>query len=171
MEKRRPKKLLTTWQCLNYKKSSQQLPSCVFGTRDASDVSTKVLVLSRRESVLITSIWRVPDEFSGIFEITQLSQTSLLRLFPTHASKPLGSQGRLRRRQTARLRPVFFTRKSVSESIWAAKSRELGGREWTCLQVEVDFLCFLRQKQARERELGPTTGTGNEKRRTLPETV
>ena len=33
----------------------------------------------------------------------------------------------------------------------------------------VDFLCFLRQKQARERELGPTTGTGNEKRRTLRE--
>ena len=25
MEKRRPKKLLTTWQCLNYKKSSQKL--------------------------------------------------------------------------------------------------------------------------------------------------
>ena len=35
MEKRRPKKLLTTWQCLNYKKSSQQLPSCVFATRDS----------------------------------------------------------------------------------------------------------------------------------------
>ena len=32
MEKRRPKKLLTTWQCLNYKKTSQQLPSCVFAT-------------------------------------------------------------------------------------------------------------------------------------------
>ena len=29
----------------------------------------------------------------------------------------------------------------------------------------VDFLCFLRQK--RTTELGPTTGTGNEKRRTL----
>ena len=29
----------------------------------------------------------------------------------------------------------------------------------------VDFLCFLRQK--RKRELGPTTGTGNEERRTL----
>ena len=35
MEKRRPKKLLTTWQCLNYKKSSQQLPTCVFATRDS----------------------------------------------------------------------------------------------------------------------------------------
>ena len=35
MEKRRPKKLLATWQCLNYKKSSQQLPSCVFATRDS----------------------------------------------------------------------------------------------------------------------------------------
>ena len=35
MEKRRPKKLLTTWQCLNYKKSSQQLPSCVIATRDS----------------------------------------------------------------------------------------------------------------------------------------
>ena len=35
MEKRGPKKLLTTWQCLNYKKSSQQLPSCVFATRDS----------------------------------------------------------------------------------------------------------------------------------------
>ena len=35
MEKRRPKKLLTTWQCLNYKKSSQQLSSCVFATRDS----------------------------------------------------------------------------------------------------------------------------------------
>ena len=35
MEKRRPKKLLTTWQCLNYKKSSQQLRSCVFATRDS----------------------------------------------------------------------------------------------------------------------------------------
>ena len=34
MEKQRRKKLLTTWQCLNYKKSSQQLPSCVFATRD-----------------------------------------------------------------------------------------------------------------------------------------
>lgn len=29
----------------------------------------------------------------------------------------------------------------------------------------VDFLCFLRQN--RVRELGPTTGTGNERRRTL----
>ena len=35
MEKGRPKKLLTTWQCLNYKKSSQQLWSCVFATRDS----------------------------------------------------------------------------------------------------------------------------------------
>ena len=35
MEKRRPKRLLATWQCLNYKKSSQQLPSCVFATRDS----------------------------------------------------------------------------------------------------------------------------------------
>ena len=36
------------------------------------------------------------------------------------------------------------------------------------------FLCFLRQKRARERELlvlGPTTGTGNEKRRTLRKSV
>ena len=32
----------------------------------------------------------------------------------------------------------------------------------------VDFLCFLRQKRTREREL--TTGTGNEKRRTLRKT-
>ena len=29
------KKILTTCQCLNYKKSSQQLPSCVFTTRDS----------------------------------------------------------------------------------------------------------------------------------------
>ena len=28
-------RLLTTRQCLNYKKSSQQLPSCVFATRDS----------------------------------------------------------------------------------------------------------------------------------------
>ena len=28
-------KILTTGQCLNYKKSSQQLPSCVFATRDS----------------------------------------------------------------------------------------------------------------------------------------
>ena len=35
MKKRRPKRLLTTWQCLNYKKSSQQLPSCVFAKRDS----------------------------------------------------------------------------------------------------------------------------------------
>ena len=35
MEKRRSKRLLTTRQCLNYKKSSQQLPSCVFATRDS----------------------------------------------------------------------------------------------------------------------------------------
>ena len=34
MEKRRPKKLLATWQCLNYKKSSQQLPSCVSSLRE-----------------------------------------------------------------------------------------------------------------------------------------
>ena len=36
------------------------------------------------------------------------------------------------------------------------------------------FLCFLRQKRARERELlvlGPTTGTGSEKRRTLRKSV
>ena len=35
MEKRRPKKLLTTLQCLNYKKSSQQLSSCVIAMRDS----------------------------------------------------------------------------------------------------------------------------------------
>ena len=29
------KKLLTTWECLNYKKSSQQSPSCVLSTRDS----------------------------------------------------------------------------------------------------------------------------------------
>ena len=34
MEKRK-KKLLTTWECLNYKKSSQQSPSCVLSTRDS----------------------------------------------------------------------------------------------------------------------------------------
>ena len=36
------------------------------------------------------------------------------------------------------------------------------------------FFCFLRQKRARERELlvlGPTTGTGSEKRRTLRKSV
>ena len=48
-------------------------------------------------------------------------------------------------------------------------------RPETCLQVELKhfasgrfFFCFLRQKRARERSftLGPTTGTGNEKRKT-----
>ena len=34
MEKRRQKELLT-WECLNYKKSSQQLPSCVIAMRDS----------------------------------------------------------------------------------------------------------------------------------------
>ena len=32
MEKRRQKELLTTWKCLNFKKSSQQLPSCLIAT-------------------------------------------------------------------------------------------------------------------------------------------
>ena len=35
MENQRQKELLTTWECLNYKKSSQQLPSCVIATRDS----------------------------------------------------------------------------------------------------------------------------------------
>ena len=35
MEKRRQKELLTTWESLNDKKSSQQLPSCVIATRDS----------------------------------------------------------------------------------------------------------------------------------------
>ena len=33
MENQRQKELLTTWERLNYKKSSQQLPSCVIATR------------------------------------------------------------------------------------------------------------------------------------------
>ena len=35
MEKRRQKEFLTTWECLNCKKSSQQLPSCVIAPRDS----------------------------------------------------------------------------------------------------------------------------------------
>ena len=35
MEKQRQKELLTTLECVNYKKSSQQLPSCVMATRDS----------------------------------------------------------------------------------------------------------------------------------------
>ena len=34
-EKRRQKELLTTWECLNYLKSSQQLQSCVIATTDS----------------------------------------------------------------------------------------------------------------------------------------
>ena len=33
MEKQRQKEPFTTWECQNYKKSSQQLPSCVIATR------------------------------------------------------------------------------------------------------------------------------------------
>ena len=33
MEKQRQKEPFTTWECLNYKKSSIQFPSCVIGTR------------------------------------------------------------------------------------------------------------------------------------------
>ena len=36
MEKRRQKELLTTWKCLNFKKSSQQLPSCLIATEPDS---------------------------------------------------------------------------------------------------------------------------------------
>ena len=35
MEKRGQKELLTTLECLNYKKSSQQLPSCFIAMRDS----------------------------------------------------------------------------------------------------------------------------------------
>ena len=35
MENQRQKELLTTLECVNYKKSSQQLPSCVMATRDS----------------------------------------------------------------------------------------------------------------------------------------
>ena len=35
MEKHRQKELLTTWECLNYKKSWQELTSCVITTRDS----------------------------------------------------------------------------------------------------------------------------------------
>ena len=35
MEKRGQKDLLTTFECLNYKKSSQQLPSCFIAMRDS----------------------------------------------------------------------------------------------------------------------------------------
>ena len=35
MEKPRQKELLTTWECLNYKTCSQQLPSCVIAMRDS----------------------------------------------------------------------------------------------------------------------------------------
>ena len=35
MEKRGQKELLTTLECLNHKKSSQQLPSCFIATRDS----------------------------------------------------------------------------------------------------------------------------------------
>ena len=35
MEKRREKELFTTEECLNYNKSSQQLPSCVIAKRDS----------------------------------------------------------------------------------------------------------------------------------------
>ena len=35
MEKRGQKELLTNFECLNYKKSSQQLPSCFIAKRDS----------------------------------------------------------------------------------------------------------------------------------------
>ena len=35
IDQRRQKELMTTWESLNYKKSSQQLPSCVVATRDS----------------------------------------------------------------------------------------------------------------------------------------
>ena len=35
MENQRQKELFTTWECLNYKKSSQQLPSCVIAMKDS----------------------------------------------------------------------------------------------------------------------------------------
>ena len=35
MEKRRQKRFLITWECLNCKKSSQQLPSCVIAPTDS----------------------------------------------------------------------------------------------------------------------------------------
>ena len=36
MEKSRQKEFLTTWECLNSKKSSQEFPSCVVATRDSN---------------------------------------------------------------------------------------------------------------------------------------
>ena len=48
MEKRRQKEFLTTWGCVNNKKSSQQFPSCVIATR-LQNVFAIILTWTRKE--------------------------------------------------------------------------------------------------------------------------
>ena len=61
------KKLLTTWECLNYKKSSQQSPSCVLSTREMfstlfSLVQEKTRKKKKKEKTTVTHspVARVP---------------------------------------------------------------------------------------------------------------
>ena len=80
---------------------------------------------------------------------------------PVKKKKKRRKHNRLTGRQTFLSRPDFPFRSSLDLPTSLAqifsRARSARGR----------FLCFLRQKRARERELGPTTGTGNEKQRTL----
>ena len=117
-------------------------------------------VIQKRGTPLLTS-------FPRLFPLgTRLSNFTILKTYARLRAVSLCSKICKREYLSSEVARVARARVDLPTS-----QAQIFSRAQSAIERQVLFFCSLRQKQARERELGPTTGTGNEKRRTLPESL